>query len=116
MQVLLNLLSNAIECSPEGGTITFSLREETSGVRLSVGDQGSGIGAEHLPHIFDPFYTTKTGRHQKGMGLGLSVSQSLVQAMGGTIEIETELHRGSTFTLCLPRERVKRETMGSREA
>lgn len=116
MQVLLNLLSNAIECSPEGGTITFSLREETGGVRLSVRDQGSGIGAEHLPHIFDPFYTTKTGRHQKGMGLGLSVSQSLVQAMGGTIEIETELHRGSTFTLCLPRERVKRETMGSREA
>ncbi|OQW44779.1 MAG: hypothetical protein A4C66_15255 [Nitrospira sp. HN-bin3] len=106
MQVLLNLLSNAIECSPEGGTIVFSLREETDGVRLAVSDQGAGIDPEHLPHIFDPFYTTKTGRDQKGMGLGLSVSQSLVQAMGGTIEVETERHRGSTFTLRLPRERV----------
>ncbi len=106
MQVLLNLLSNAIECSPEGGTIVFSLREETDGVRLAVSDQGAGIDPEHLPHIFDPFYTTKTGRDQKGMGLGLSVSQSLVQALGGTIEVETELHRGSTFTLRLPRDRV----------
>ncbi|MHC9064170.1 PAS domain S-box protein [Nitrospira sp. CMX1] len=106
MQVMLNLLTNAIECSPEGSPITLSLREEADGVRLVVRDQGGGIAPEYLPHIFDPFYTTKTGRDQKGMGLGLSVSQSLVQAMGGTIEVDTQVHCGSTFTMCLPRDRV----------
>lgn len=106
MQVLLNLLTNAVECSPEGGTITIDVREEAGHIQLAVSDQGGGIEPEHLPHIFDPFYTTKTGRDQKGMGLGLSVSQSLVQAMGGTIEVDTRLHRGSTFTIRLPRERV----------
>lgn len=109
-QVLLNLTQNAIDCSPPGGRITVSLREESDVVRLAVSDQGSGIAPDVLPHIFDPFYTTKTKRDQKGMGLGLSISQSLVQAMGGSIEVETQAYRGSTFTVCLPRSRVAQES------
>ena len=102
VQVLLNLLTNSIDCSPEGETITLGLQEEGQWVRLAVRDQGPGIDSEHLPRIFDPFYTTKVGRDQKGMGLGLSVSQSLVQAMGGKIEVETWPGRGSIFTVFLP--------------
>jgi len=110
VQVLLNLLANAIDCSPEGETITLSLGETGEWIRLAVHDKGAGVEPEHLPRIFDPFYTTKTGRDQKGMGLGLSVSQSLVQAMGGNIEVDTQPGRGSTFTVCLPRTLVNMST------
>ncbi|OQW33622.1 MAG: hypothetical protein A4E19_04360 [Nitrospira sp. SG-bin1] len=103
LQVLLNLLNNAIDCSNEGGTITLAFRVEPETIRITVSDRGSGIAPENLPHIFDPFFTTKTGNDQKGMGLGLSISQSLVMAMGGKIEVETELNGGSTFSVLLPR-------------
>ncbi len=103
LQVLLNLLNNAIDCSSEGGTITLILRVEPDAIRIAVSDQGPGIPQENLPHIFDPFFTTKTGGDQKGMGLGLSVSQSLVTAMGGKIDVQTRLNDGSTFSVLLPR-------------
>lgn len=103
LQVLLNLLNNAIDCSSEGGTITLTLRAEQDAIRIAVSDQGQGIPPEHFPHIFDPFFTTKTGGNQKGMGLGLSISQSLVMAMGGKIEVQTKLNGGSTFSVILPR-------------
>lgn len=103
LQVLLNLLNNAIDCSSEGGTITLTLRAEQDAIRIAVSDQGQGIPPEHFPHIFDPFFTTKTGGNQKGMGLGLSISQSLVMAMGGKIEVQTQLNGGSAFSVILPR-------------
>ncbi len=103
LQVLLNLLNNAIDCSSEGGTITLTLRAEPDAIRIAVSDQGPGISPEHFPHIFDPFFTTKTGGEQKGMGLGLSISQSLVMAMGGKIEVQTRPNDGSTFSIILPR-------------
>lgn len=81
--------------------MTFSAELER--VRIAVADQGAGIPPDVRPHIFDPFYTTKIGNDQKGMGLGLSVSRSLVMAMGGTIEVETQSNRGSTFSIVLPR-------------
>jgi signal transduction histidine kinase len=102
LQVLLNLLNNAIDCSSEGGTITLTIRAESDAIRIAVSDQGPGISPEHLPHIFDPFFTTKTGGDQKGMGLGLSISQSLVMAMGGKIEVQTRPNDGSTFWVILP--------------
>ena len=102
VQVLLNLLTNAIEHSPESATITLKLQKEGDWIRLAVIDQGNGILPAHLPRIFDPFYTTKADRDQKGMGLGLSISQSLVQAMGGRIEVDTQLGRGSVFLVLLP--------------
>ncbi|HET9130388.1 MAG TPA: sensor histidine kinase, partial [Terriglobia bacterium] len=103
LQVLLNLLNNAIDCSSEGGTITLTLRANADAIRIAVSDQGPGIPPEHFPHIFDPFFTTKTGGEQKGMGLGLSISQSLVMAMGGKIEVQTRPNDGSTFSIILPR-------------
>ena len=103
LQVLLNLLNNAIDCSSEGGTITLTLRADADAIWIAVSDQGPGIPPEHLPHIFDPFFTTKTGGDQKGMGLGLSISQSLVMAMGGKIEVQTRPNDGSTFSVILPR-------------
>ena len=102
LQVLLNLLNNAVDCSNEGGTITLTLRVEPEAIRIAVSDQGPGIPPENLPHIFDPFFTTKTGGDQKGMGLGLSISQSLVMAMGGKIEVQTRPNIGSTFSVLLP--------------
>ncbi|MDF0675098.1 MAG: PAS domain S-box protein [Nitrospira sp.] len=103
LQVLLNLLNNAIDCSSDSGTVTLAIRAEPDTIRIAVSDQGPGIPPEHFPHIFDPFFTTKTGGDQKGMGLGLSVSQSLVMAMGGKIEVQTQPNDGSTFSVLLPR-------------
>ncbi len=102
LQVLLNLLHNAIDYSSEGGTIKLTVHIEPAAIRIAVSDQGTGIHPEDLPHIFDPFFTTKTGGDQKGMGLGLSISQTLVTAMGGTIEVQTQPNGGSTFSVLLP--------------
>lgn len=104
LQILLNLLNNAIDCSSDGSLITLSLCVEQDVIRIAVADQGPGIPPEIIPHIFDPFYTTKTGNEPRGMGLGLSISQSLVAAMGGRIEVETQRNKGSTFSVLLPRE------------
>ena len=112
LQVLLNLLNNAIDCSREGGTITMTIREEAEVIRIALADQGSGISPEILPHIFDPFFTTKTEGEQKGMGLGLSISQSLVTAMGGRIDVHTQLGYGSTFSVLFPRHRVVADPPG----
>jgi PAS domain S-box-containing protein len=103
LQVLLNLLNNAIDCSSDGGTITLAICVGPDAIRIAVSDQGPGISPDNLPHIFDPFFTTKTERDQKGMGLGLSISQSLVMAMGGKIEVRTQPNGGSTFSVLLPR-------------
>ncbi len=102
LQVLMNLIQNALDSSRQGGTIRLNVCQDTDLVRISVSDEGSGITPDVLPHIFDPFFTTKTEKGQKGMGLGLSVSQSLVMAMGGRLEVQTEQGAGSTFSIILP--------------
>jgi two-component system, sporulation sensor kinase C len=102
LQVLMNFLQNAIDSSRQGGMITLKVSQEDGAVKIMVSDEGTGIAPDVLPHIFDPFFTTKTERDQKRMGLGLSVSQSLVMAMGGKIEVQTELHHGSTFCVIVP--------------
>lgn len=106
LQVLMNLIQNAIDSSPQGGMIRLNVSQDAENIMISVSDEGSGISLEVLPHIFDPFFTTKTEKGQKGMGLGLSVSQSLVMAMGGRIEVQTELGTGSTFSIVLPQPEV----------
>jgi len=103
-QVFLNLLMNAMEAMPNGGRITVSTslreREGHPFVEIQMADTGVGIPPEHLPRIFDPFFTTKdVGR---GTGLGLSVSYGIVRAHGGTIEVRSEVGRGSTFVVALP--------------
>jgi hypothetical protein len=106
LQVLMNFLQNAIDSSKQGGMITLRVYQEADIVTIMVSDEGAGIEPDVLPHIFDPFFTTKTERDQKRMGLGLSVSQSLVMAMGGKIEVQTELHHGSTFSVVLPQRKA----------
>jgi len=110
---LLNLFVNAREAMPAGGTLTIetSAVEGSSGsepcgpwVLVKVKDSGPGIARELLPHIFDPFFTTKpVGR---GTGLGLAAVSGTVRAHGGRIEVESELGRGSTFSVYLPRSKT----------
>jgi two-component system, NtrC family, sensor histidine kinase HydH len=123
-QCLLNLMLNAEQAMPEGGTLTLIGRVESSSVSvredkeaepaspafahtcthtkhwvcLDVIDTGCGIPAEHLPKLFRPFHTTKTNGH----GLGLAISRKIVAAHGGAIEVQSEPGRGTKFTIRLP--------------
>ncbi len=99
-QVLVNLVMNAAEAQPEGGTVRVRARADGEYVVLEVHDDGSGIEAAHLERVFDPFFTTKD--ESKGVGLGLSVVYGIVEEHGGTIEVESELGRGTCFRVRLP--------------
>lgn len=114
LQVLINLIQNALDSSRQGGTITLTVYQDEERVRINVSDEGTGIPPDVLPHIFDPFFTTKTEKGQKGMGLGLSVSQSLIMAMGGRIDVQTEQGAGSTFSIILPESAVVSQASAQR--
>ncbi len=99
-QVLMNLLLNAVQSLREQGTITIRTREMDGVCSLEIEDNGCGIPTTVLPHIFDPFFTTKgTG---EGTGLGLSVSLGIIERHGGRILVNSEVGRGTVFTVCLP--------------
>ncbi|MBI3092030.1 MAG: hypothetical protein HYY96_15330 [Candidatus Tectomicrobia bacterium] len=102
-QVLLNLILNALDAMPEGGILTLAAEvEATNGHRsalLSVADTGVGIPAENLRRIFEPFFTTKG---ERGTGLGLFMSKSLIEANHGEIRVESEPNKGTAFHLALP--------------
>jgi PAS domain S-box-containing protein len=99
-QVVMNLVMNAIDACPEGGTVTVRTRAEDDGVRLDVLDTGTGIPAEIRERIFDPFFTTKP--IGVGTGLGLSISYGIVQDHGGKIEVDSTPGQGTRFTVRLP--------------
>lgn len=99
-QVVLNLLLNAAEAMPGGGTLTVSTGRRADRAWASIADTGTGIKQEVLEHIFEPFFTTKPVG--SGTGLGLSVSYGIIQQHRGVIEVESEVERGSTFTILLP--------------
>jgi signal transduction histidine kinase len=106
-QVLLNLLINARQAMPEGGTVRVRLGLDASGRRaeLSIADSGVGIAPGDLRRIFEPFYSTKTSPDaagQGGTGLGLAVCRDIVEAHHGRLRAESRLGQGSTFTLILP--------------
>ena len=97
---LLNLVTNALDAMPEGGTLTLSAQTADGRVRIEVRDTGTGIPAEMLPRIFDPWVTTKPAG--RGTGLGLTITRDLITALGGTIVVSTTQGSGTTFTIDLP--------------
>jgi len=100
-QVFLNLITNAAQVLPQqGGEISLTTRLEKNGVAVDVADNGSGIPPDVLPKIFDPFFTTK--EIGKGTGLGLSISYQIVKDHGGSINVDTQVGRGTKFTVWLP--------------
>ncbi|MBB6674281.1 HAMP domain-containing protein [Cohnella nanjingensis] len=104
-QVILNLFHNAVQHTDAAtGSIKLSLDRAEGGVRLAVSDNGTGIEAVHLPHVFDRFYRSDSSRTRKygGSGLGLSISRAIAEAHGGTIEARSEPGRETVFTIILP--------------
>jgi signal transduction histidine kinase len=97
-QALLNLLLNAQQAMPEGGEVTVQAHAGPAGVCLSVIDTGQGMPPEVLAKAFRPFFSTRGG----GTGLGLATVRKIVEAHGGTIDVQSEVGRGTKFTLCLP--------------
>jgi signal transduction histidine kinase len=100
LQVVLNLLLNAVQAMPDGGEIRLETDRRDGAVVLSVTDTGVGMDETVRRRLFDPFFTTR----QDGTGLGLAISYSLVHAHGGRIEVASAPGRGSRFTVVLPQE------------
>ena len=106
-QIFLNLIGNARQAMPNGGTVTVDVREDGDWVTASVTDDGPGIEPKLLDRVFEPFFTTK--RPSGGTGLGLSVSLGIAESHGGTLTACSEPARGASFTLRLPRTREEDE-------
>jgi signal transduction histidine kinase len=106
-QIMINLLSNAVKFT-DNGEIIFSCDAGKDSITLSVEDTGIGIKPENLSMIFDAFRQVDTGiaRVQEGTGLGLNITKKLVEMMGGSIHVESEMGKGSTFTVILPKSRA----------
>lgn len=104
MQVMSNLLGNAVKFSPPGTTVTVSAQVHPATVVIHVRDQGVGISSEHLPFIFDRFYRVEdNGVRTSGQGLGLAICKGLVEAMGGQVAVESRAGQGSVFSFSLMR-------------
>lgn len=101
-QVLYNVIQNAVDASSPGGTVRVRAAAEQQQLIVNVIDQGQGIPEEIRPQIFEPFFTTKSGLEHSGLGLGLSVSKGLVEAMGGKLDFESTVGKGTTFMITLP--------------
>jgi PAS domain S-box-containing protein len=101
-QILYNLIRNAVQASPAGEEVLVSAKRLETEIAVSVEDRGAGIPDEVAPRMFDPFFTTKQAGPEVGMGLGLSVSRSLIESMGGRIEVSSDVGRGSVFTAVFP--------------
>jgi two-component system NtrC family sensor kinase len=101
-QVFMNLVLNAVDAMPDGGRLEVSTERtlEPPGVTVRFADSGMGISPEDLPHLFQPFYTTKS----MGVGLGLYVSKQIVESHGGRIELESAPDKGTTFGVWVPLE------------
>jgi signal transduction histidine kinase len=98
-RALLNLVQNAVEAMPAGGTLTLTGQETATHVQLALRDTGSGIPAVQLARIFEPLYTTKPG----GTGLGLYIVHEIVAAHEGQVTVESVVDQGTTVTVTLPR-------------
>jgi signal transduction histidine kinase len=97
-QVMVNIILNAVDAMPNGGTLTIRSRTKDGSVVIEFEDTGVGIAEEDLGRVFDPFYTTK----EQGTGLGMAVSHSIIQKLKGRLTVESELNKGSRFVITLP--------------
>jgi PAS domain S-box-containing protein len=97
-EALINLVLNAVDAMPHGGSITLETRQAGDWVLLSIADTGTGIAPDARRRIFEPFFTTK----ESGTGLGLSIVSGIISSYGGTIDVDSEVGRGTTFTIRLP--------------
>ncbi len=103
-QVLVNLIGNGCDAMhPDGGVLGIAITGDDETLRVAVQDEGSGISSEALDKVFQPFYSTKSGRG--GTGLGLAISQQIVARHGGSLKVESEVGVGTRFDLELPRYR-----------
>lgn len=109
-QVLANLVNNACDAMPHGGTLRLTTRADADAVEVVLEDTGTGIAEADLPHIFEAFYTTKPG--VAGIGLGLFVSEGIIRGHRGRLAVESTVGQGSRFTVRLPRQTLD-EAMGS---
>jgi signal transduction histidine kinase len=114
-RVFLNLIINAAEAMDGNGRLTITTRQnlKKESVEIRVQDTGHGISAENMSKIFDPFFTTKETGH--GVGLGLAISYGIVQEHGGSITVESELEKGTTFTVSMPLPTTKVDTTNGTE-
>jgi signal transduction histidine kinase len=101
-RIFTNLFSNALKYSDPGAPVLVSARQSEEMVAVSISDQGPGIPAEDVPHIFERFYRVKRAEKTEGVGLGLFITRALVEAHGGRIWVSSESGHGSTFTFTLP--------------
>jgi signal transduction histidine kinase len=97
-RVFTNLIANSVDALPPGGQITITLTEQNQRQLITVADNGPGIAPEHLPHILEPFYTTKS----RGTGLGLYIIKQIVEYHGGEFSVASQVGGGAQFTLSLP--------------
>jgi signal transduction histidine kinase len=102
-QAAANLLDNAIKYTPAGGTVSVSVGATADRATLVVRDTGPGIPAADLPHIWERLFRGDSSRTERGLGLGLSLVKAFVEAHGGTVAVESEVGKGTTFTVALPR-------------
>jgi signal transduction histidine kinase/ActR/RegA family two-component response regulator len=98
-EVLVNMVINAVDAMPQGGAITLAAERDGGQVVVTVADTGLGMSDEVRPRVFDPFFTTKG---KAGMGLGLAVSYGIIRRHEGSVEVQSEVGRGTTFTIRLP--------------
>lgn len=97
-QAFLNIIINALQATPSGGSVSIVLDKAESGFEIRFRDSGSGIAPDNLKRIFEPFYTTKSD----GTGLGLAVTRRIIEGHGGKMDIESEMGQGTTVSVCLP--------------
>ena len=111
VQVIINIVNNAIKYTPEGSHICLSAEKENDMVRIRISDDGPGISDEAKRHLFDMFYTVNTNGistdSRRGLGLGLSLCRSIVEAHGGSITVEDNQPAGAVFSFTLPLEEVR---------
>ena len=103
VQVLANLLRNAIKFTPHGGRVELAVTQNDGGLVFSVSDTGPGIAAENRPKVFERYWQSSTGARARGAGLGLSIAKGIVEAHGGRIWLDSDVGKGSTFAFTIPR-------------